>query len=687
MRVVAIAFLFAALLVQRTSAVDVDVTAYRDTSGIAVIRAGTRLKATWPVEQGETAAMTFQLAPDRPLIQEMAIGSRPILTDVDPVLVLTVGSRNLNDKAGWIAFFDNPPKRPHERHLAELKKTSARVESSGARTTVIIGDLTCGPFRGDMRFTFFRGSPIVQATALVSTEENGRAILYDAGLVADKPSWKDVAWIDNHDDHFRRSRPRVDGAAAESVRHRTIVAEADAGAVAVFPPPHQYLYPLDFADNFQFVWHGTNWRGLVKRTGFGVRQTLEGDKRYVPWVNAPPKTQQKLGVFYLLSRGGATDAIEQVKRFTHGDTFKPLDGHKVFTSHYHPEHTLDLVRRQREQGTNGVPSGLREPGFVKTFRAHGIDIVHLAEFHVHQTPEMNAKRLDLLRAMHDECERLSEDEKFLLLPGEEPNVHLGGHWISFFPRRVYWTLRRGKDEPFVEQVDGLGYVYHVGNAADVLKLMEAEKGLMWTAHPRIKGSFGFPDAYRKTDFYQSERFLGAAWKAMPADYSHDNLGRRVLDLLDDMNNWGPPKVSVGEVDVFKVEPDYELYGHMNVNYLKLNRLPRFSDGWQPVLDALRSGEFFVTTGEVLIPSWSLERARGEVVADVEWTFPLAFAEVVSGDGQKIYRNRIELTDSESFGSRTIRIPVDVSGKTWVRLEVWDVAANGAFTQPLRINSK
>ena len=689
-----VSFLFASIVATTARAdVAVDLIAYRETSGVTVTRDGTRLNCTWPIEKGETASMTFQLAPERPLIQEMAIGGAPVLVDVDPVLVMTVGSRNLSDKAGWIAFFDNPPKRPHEKYLAELKKTSARVESSGARTTVIVGDLTCGPFRGDMRFTFFRGSPLVQATAVLSTEKNGCAILYDAGLVAggETPSWETISFIDGKakSDLGPRKSPRVDGANVETARYRTIIAEARSGggAIAIFPPPHQYLYPLDFADNFGFVWHGGNWRDLVKRTGFGVRQTIEGDNRYVPWVNAPPKTQQKLSVFYLLTRGEAIDATQQVKRYTHGDTFKPLDGHKVFTSHYHVEHTLDFVRQQRRQGTNGIPRSLREPGFVKTFRAHGVDIVHLAEFHVHHTPEMNAKRLDLLRAMHDECERLSEDGKFVLLPGEEPNVHLGGHWISFFPRRVYWTLQRGKEEPFVEEVDGLGNVYHVGSSSDVLKLMEAEKGLMWTAHPRIKGSFGFPDAYRGTDFYQSDRFLGAAWKAMPADYSHDNLGQRVLDLLDDMNNWGKPKFAVGEVDVFKVEPDYELYGHMNVNYLKLNRLPRFSEGWPSVLDALRAGDFFVTTGEVLIPSWSFDRARGEVVADVEWTFPLAFAQVVSGDGQKIYRNHLDLTDTQSFSSRTLRIPFDASGRKWVRLEVWDVAANGAFTQPLRIDSK
>ena len=56
--------------------------------------------------------------------------------------------------------------------------------------------------------------------------------------------------------------------------------------------------------------------------------------------------------------------------------------------------------------------------------------------------------------------------------------------------------------------------------------------------PRIKASNWTPDIYRDEDFYLSDHWLGAAWKAMPADLSHDRLGRRVLDLLDDMANWG-----------------------------------------------------------------------------------------------------------------------------------------------------
>ena len=80
--------------------------------------------------------------------------------------------------------------------------------------------------------------------------------------------------------------------------------------------------------------------------------------------------------------------------------------------------------------------------------------------------------------------------------------------------------------------------------------------------------------------------LGAAWKAMPADLSRPRLGDRGLDLLDDMSNWGARKALLGEVDVFKIDHTHELYGHMNVNYVRLDRVPRFDEGWQPILEAM-----------------------------------------------------------------------------------------------------
>jgi len=358
------------------------------------------------------------------------------------------------------------------------------------------------------------------------------------------------------------------------------------------------------------------------------------------------------------------------------------------------EHTPDLLKRQKEESSSSVPEGLEEPGFVRAFKRIGADIVHLAEFHKGKTPRLETQeRLRQLDLMHEECERLSDDS-FLLLPGEEPNVHLGGHWLSFFPKPVHWVLNRPDGVPFVEEMEGGRKVYHVGSKADVLELMKREQGLMWTAHARIKSSTGFPDLYREQSFFKSDRFLGAAWKAMPADLSWNRLGKRVLGLMDDMANWGERKYVLGEVDVFKVEPDYELYGHMNMNYLRMDRVPSFSEGWGSVLDAIRGGRFFVTTGEVLIPRFAISgKESGETVKlgsttaqevefEINWTFPLAFAEIISGDGNQVFRESMDLSDRTEFGKEGFTRSLDLRGKRWVRLEVWDSAANGAFTQPV-----
>ena len=48
----------------------------------------------------------------------------------------------------------------------------------------------------------------------------------------------------------------------------------------------------------------------------------------------------------------------------------------------------------------------------------------------------------------------------------------------------------------------------------------------------------------------------------------------------------------------------------------------------------------------------------------------------------VQRRRVDLSDSEAFSGKTLRLGVDLTGARWVRLEAWDVAANGAFSQPV-----
>ena len=133
---------------------------------------------------------------------------------------------------------------------------------------------------------------------------------------------------------------------------------------------------------------------------------------------------------------------------------------------------------------------------------------------------------------------------------------------------------------------------------------------------------------------------------------------------------------------------------MNINYLKIDEIPKYEDGWQSVLDALSGGEFFVTTGEVLIPKFSINgKESGEIAQadqtmsleiDLQWTYPLAYMELISGDGRNVNRLRFDLSDTTEFGSINFQFPVDLINEKWARIEVWDIARNGAFTQPIRL---
>jgi len=683
--------------------VPVDVSRYSPLCGVEVRSEGNRVNIAWPMADGEFGRATLNLNSGKPLIENLGIANsatgkaEPILHDIEPVTFLTVGTREAPSghpptMSVWNVFFDKPAKRPFQTHVSRLELKHVRVTSEGRRATVAVGDLNIGPFSGELQFTFYASSRLVHVEAVVSTPEDRRAILYDAGLTGESPGWQRVAWMDTEG---RWQRVALEPSASDqpiAVRHRAVITETEHGSVACFPPPHQFHFPRDWTDNLKFAWFGSGHQGKSTPFGFGVRQVADGKTAFEPWFNAPPGTRQRLGVFYLLTRGRAEDALRETLRYTHDDRFSKWPGHITFTSHYHMAVAMDAMARQFQ----GVPE------FAGVFKEMGVDAVHIADFHGDGHPkDPGPLRLPEVDAMNKECRRLSGAD-FLLIPGEEINEFLGlaepgkhpGHWMSLFPKPVYWIEKRAADEPFAEPHSQYGTVYRVGSRADMMELLRREHGLAWAAHPRIKASSWTPDIFRHEDFYLADFWLGGAWKAMPADLSRERLGERGLDLLNDMANWGQRKYMPGEVDVFKIDHTHELYGHMNINYVRLDHVPRFDEGWQPILDALRRGQFFVTTGEILLREFGVGGKRSgealplkpaerpELRVNLEWTFPLRFAEVISGDGQQIYRERIDLADTAPFGQRALTVKPQLEGRTWVRFEVWDIAANGAFTQPV-----
>ncbi|GAB4045426.1 hypothetical protein GCM10028810_17690 [Spirosoma litoris] len=643
---------------------------------------------SWPTKGKETAKLVLNLDQAKPLFSSIQLTQQgkvhEIVKELDPAFVLTIGKRDLVSQNGWNIFFDKTNKLPHKSYAVELTKRDASVKTIGTRTIVRLSEVKVATFSGALEITVYAGSPLINVAAVMATEVDSTAILYDAGLVTKQPVWNTLAWADTDNNMHSIAADLNLPNKAQAVKYRTIIGATRSGSLAVFPAPHQYFYPLDEAYNLDFTWYGTKYRSLIPDFGIGIRQDLMGDRRWVPWVNAPPGTRQRLNFFCLLSADTPTKTLDEVKRFTHNDKYPVVPGYKTMSSHFHNEHTMNTVLAGKP-----VPE---VPNFVKVFKNSGVNIVHLAEFHGPGHPKgPDDQRLLELKTLFSECKRLS-DHDFLLLPGEEPNNFFGGHWLDFFPKPVYWIMSRKPDMPFITDDPTYGKVYRIADKNDMLRLLQVENGLAWTAHARTKGSTGFPDQYKDEEFYKSDHFFGAAWKNIPADLSEPRLSRRVLDLMDDMANWGLKKHVIAESDIFSMEPENETYAHLNVNYLQLDKLPEYSKGWQPVLDVMKQGKFFVTTGEIMLPKFTVNgKGAGETLQlpadgkatinlNVDWTFPLTFAEIISGDGKRVFRERIDLTNTLPFGKQAFRFTTNLKNRTWVRVEFWDAAVNGAFTQ-------
>lgn len=649
------------------------------------------LLVQWPAGEKEGARLAINLDNEQPLFKSIQIGDptgwAELASQLDPAFWLTISKRDLVSQNGWNIFFDKVHLKTHTSHKVELRKSSVEVSSEGARTVIRVGHVSAADFNGVIEITLYHGSALMNVAAVMSTAVDSTAIIYDAGLVSKFDLWSTISYVSVYDSLKSVPVMTNDTITHQDVKYRTIVGNSNRGSIAVFPAPHQYFYPLDEAFNLKFVWFGSHFKNQFEGYGIGIRQDLQGDRRFVPWFNAPPGTPQRLNFFCQLSAKGKEDVLAQVKKLTNGDRYPVLPGYKTMSSHFHNEFVVKVIMANKP-----LPD---TPNFVKVFKATGVDMVHLGEFHYTAHPQgPDELRLLEMKYMFDMCRKYSDDA-FLLMPGEEPNEFFGGHWLQLFPKPVYWIMSRKKDMPIVSDHPVYGKVYRIAGAAEMLQLLEKERGLAWTAHARTKGSTGYPDKYKNESFFTSDRFMGAAWKAMPADLSQDKLGNgRVLDLLDDMNNWGLRKKVIGEADLFTIEPENEMYAHLNVNYLQLDQLPKFEDGWQPVLDVLESGNFFTSTGEVLIPGFTVDdqplgspvklknASQTKIEFNIHWTFPLNFAEIISGDGTETFRHRVDLRHTGFYGKQTFRQTLDLRGKKWVRLEVWDAAVNGAYTQTL-----
>ena len=407
-------------------------------------------------------------------------------------------------------------------------------------------------------------------------------------------------------------------------RNRFAILEANGGSLAFLPPSHKFFFSREIETNLGYVYYRKD-----SETSFAIG-ALQPDREasYRPYgisdevwnrrvgesrghlnnfalYNAPPGTMQRMPVYFYLSPRDSRATQQAVMAFTHDDVYAPLPGFKVLVSHFH----FHFNEQLSDAGTIDL-----EPSWLPVFGSFGINIAILADFHSDSHPTDTGKlRLQEQKVYFQGCERFS-DHDFLLIPGEEPDANFGGHYMFLFPKPVFFTHvkepSRAAKQPFSETVPSFGTVYHT-SCENGVGLAEKEGGLVWQTHPRTKGSTGYPDGFA-TDFFQSNRFLGGSFQSLPVDLSQSRLcEKRCFGLLDDMNNWSGPKYMLAEGDTYMKYSDDETYPQLMVNYVKLDRVPKFQESWNPVVNALRAGNYFVTTGEVLLRNWTVEGSGAE----------------------------------------------------------------------------
>lgn len=644
------------------------------------------LTVQWPDEANRTWTAEFSLDDARPLITSVSLGGKAVIRNGRPQYWASTGRRR--GRAGFDEFFDFPGNDPEgtRRFEAAFKATAATARTIGDRVEVRFEGLQMGIFRGAVAYTFYPGSRLIRQDAVASTQEPLTAYLYDAGIkLAAPPEYvrtgkrEIVSPIHFYDTsgHLRSATTDGPDRSIERVRYRALAAKMPTGSLVVFPPPHTYISPRDYTTNAGYVWHhGWAGRGGVGEIALGIRQPNDdGAGFYYPWLNAPPGSEQRMGLFLMVSDRDGGVALDDALRFTNRDRFRALPGYKTLTSHWHWGYTIQALDRGEEW----------EPPFRQVLLDMGIDAAITADFHGDGHPQdLTDLRLEELEAYYRMCRKQS-DSRFLLIPSEEANTHLGGHWSVFFPKKVLWFMGKAAPGPLVRQHPRYGPVYHVGSPEDVIEMVRKENGIIYQTHPRTKSSYEYPDKIRHTDFFLDSHFIGAGWKAMPADPSQTRQGLRALRLLDDMNNWGLSKRVIAETDMFHIEHTHELYAHMNANYVRMPELPDF-DNYGRMLDAVRRGDYFISMGEVLLPEVVIattDPAQITAKLKAHWTFPLAFGEIVWGDGTQTHTRAFALDTTRPFSSAAFEWKTPAKGWKWARIALWDIAGNGAFVNPVR----
>ncbi len=293
-----------------------------------------------------------------------------------------------------------------------------------------------GIFDGNLRFTVYRGTNLIQMDAIARTNEPWVAYKYDAGLKGFSTSTMPrVVWRDTggNPQQHQFGGPKAIGLSAVRAANRVLVAEGPRGSVATFPPPHTFFFTREVDVNLGYVFYRNDGGGTYS---IGVTMpeaesdTFPQYEQNYALYNAPPGTWQKMSMFFYASP-------ETAKR--HGRRRWRL---RTTTS----SRRFRATRRSSTTSISASSTGMRVGGFdtplqdLMAMKAIGLNVIGLSDFHADSlaADDYGPARFRDQKDYVEVSRRLS-DKDFLVVPWEEPSVAFGGHYNIMWPKNVFWS--------------------------------------------------------------------------------------------------------------------------------------------------------------------------------------------------------------------------------------------------------
>jgi hypothetical protein len=225
----------------------VNLSGYNTKSEAKINVAESVVTVNWPTGKTERGRLLLDLTKDRPLFKRIELSSKgafkKIAENLYPAFILTTGKRDLVSQNGWNIFFDKVPDKPHQSYNLDFDKRSAVVITNGSRTIIRITQMQAASFKGVLEITTYNGSPLFNVAAVMTTDFDSTAILYDAGLVSKTKTWKKIAWSDTKNRLKAATVNEADTSKNLEVKYRTVIGEGANGSLAVFPGASSIFLP------------------------------------------------------------------------------------------------------------------------------------------------------------------------------------------------------------------------------------------------------------------------------------------------------------------------------------------------------------------------------------------------------------------------------------------------------------